>query len=183
MILDPKDELPALDWRTRAMVRATAKKFYKKTGWGIQIRSGLRSCVRQNELYAQGRTTPGNIVTNAPGCRSWHVSGRAIDFRPFHPKTGEIIANGYHPLYKIMGNIWKEEGGTWGGDFSGLFDPGHLEWHPDVSIDEICPTGTPCSRFQVDNRMPIWAYFAAGTLLIGTGVFGYVALRPAQSAR
>lgn len=38
-----------------------------------------RSWQRQNELYAQGRTTPGNIVTNAKGGESPHQYGLAAD--------------------------------------------------------------------------------------------------------
>ena len=38
-----------------------------------------RSIEVQNELYAQGRTKPGNIVTNAPGGTSYHNYGMAVD--------------------------------------------------------------------------------------------------------
>ena len=39
----------------------------------------LRSFERQAELYAQGRTIPGNKVTNAPEGFSWHNYGLAVD--------------------------------------------------------------------------------------------------------
>jgi len=42
--------------------------------------SGLRSVEDQDKLYAQGRTTPGDIVTNARGGQSYHNFGIAIDF-------------------------------------------------------------------------------------------------------
>jgi peptidoglycan LD-endopeptidase CwlK len=41
---------------------------------------GLRSFEDQDELYAQGRTKPGNIVTNARGGDSLHNYGLAADF-------------------------------------------------------------------------------------------------------
>jgi peptidoglycan L-alanyl-D-glutamate endopeptidase CwlK len=42
--------------------------------------SGFRSVDEQNELYAQGRTKPGAIVTKAKGGQSNHNFGIAIDF-------------------------------------------------------------------------------------------------------
>jgi peptidoglycan LD-endopeptidase CwlK len=41
---------------------------------------GLRTWDQQDELYAQGRTSPGNIVTNARGGDSWHNYGLACDY-------------------------------------------------------------------------------------------------------
>jgi peptidoglycan L-alanyl-D-glutamate endopeptidase CwlK len=42
----------------------------------------LRSPEEQDDLYAQGRTKPGPIVTNARAWQSWHQFGRAIDSVP-----------------------------------------------------------------------------------------------------
>jgi peptidoglycan L-alanyl-D-glutamate endopeptidase CwlK len=39
----------------------------------------LRTIAEQNKLYAQGRTAPGKIVTNARGGLSYHNYGLAID--------------------------------------------------------------------------------------------------------
>jgi peptidoglycan L-alanyl-D-glutamate endopeptidase CwlK len=41
---------------------------------------GLRDWDTQDELYAQGRTKPGSIVTNARGGDSWHNYGLAADY-------------------------------------------------------------------------------------------------------
>ena len=46
----------------------------------------LRTFAEQNVLYAQGRTKPGKIVTNAKGGLSYHNYGMAIDI--------VLIANG-----------------------------------------------------------------------------------------
>lgn len=40
---------------------------------------GLRTWEEQNALYAQGRTAPGKIITNAKGGQSWHNFGLAVD--------------------------------------------------------------------------------------------------------
>lgn len=44
---------------------------------------GLRTITEQRKLYAQGRDTPGKIVTNAPGGYSFHNYGLAWDFVVF----------------------------------------------------------------------------------------------------
>jgi hypothetical protein len=48
-------------------------------GMDIRITEGYRSPERQNELYAQGRTTPGKIVTWAKAGESYHQSRKAFD--------------------------------------------------------------------------------------------------------
>lgn len=45
----------------------------------VQVFEGLRTHGRQAELYAQGRTAPGPIVTNAAPGTSWHNFGLAAD--------------------------------------------------------------------------------------------------------
>ena len=46
----------------------------------MRIVQGLRTFEEQNALYAQGRTTSGDIVTQAKGGQSFHNYGLAIDF-------------------------------------------------------------------------------------------------------
>lgn len=41
---------------------------------------GFDTYAAQNALYAQGRTKPGRVVTNAPGGYSAHNFGLAVDF-------------------------------------------------------------------------------------------------------
>lgn len=48
----------------------------------FRVVQGLRSSQAQAALYAQGRTTPGAIVTNAPPGFSWHEYGLAVDIVP-----------------------------------------------------------------------------------------------------
>ena len=49
--------------------------------FGIPRYGGLRSESDQNELYAQGRTAPGNIITHIDGTirKSYHQTGKAFD--------------------------------------------------------------------------------------------------------
>lgn len=59
--------LPEVQPIARALVQKAAQ-----SGIQIKIISGLRSFAEQNELYAQGRTKPGPIVTNVRGGYSNH---------------------------------------------------------------------------------------------------------------
>ncbi|MCL6630685.1 MAG: M15 family metallopeptidase, partial [Armatimonadetes bacterium] len=61
---------------------------------GIQVKlvSGYRSQEEQDQLYAQGRTMPGKIVTNARGGYSWHNFGLAADYA--FVKDGHLTWNG-----------------------------------------------------------------------------------------
>jgi peptidoglycan LD-endopeptidase CwlK len=52
----------------------------KAAGIPFLLFMGLRTFETQDELYAQGRTTPGKIVTNARGGDSWHNYGLAADY-------------------------------------------------------------------------------------------------------
>ena len=55
---------------------------------------GLRTPAEQERLYAQGRSEPGRVVTNARGKpipQSFHCYGRAIDWVP----AKQVKDNGY----------------------------------------------------------------------------------------
>lgn len=46
------------------------------------VTSGTRTYLEQDALYAQGRTTPGKIITKAKGGQSNHNFGIAVDLAP-----------------------------------------------------------------------------------------------------
>ena len=78
-----------------------------------RISQGLRTIQEQNELYAQGRTKKGNIVTNAKGGESWHNFGVAIDLC-FINTDGSIDFN----VPDRVGNMAKEFKLEWGAKWS-----------------------------------------------------------------
>lgn len=108
--------------------------FAASKGISAKVVSTLRSCSQQNALWDQGRGGAGPIVTDAKGCQSWHVWGRAAD----------LVIDGPLSDYAVLGDQWKRWGGVWGGDFP-IGDFGHFEWHPGIAhVSEICPSGAEC---------------------------------------
>ena len=83
---------------------------------------GFRTRARQDAIYAQGRTTPGPIVTHATAEESAHCRGCAVDlcFDGGHPYVGD--------WQKFGACVHSVPGLTWGGDFSTIHDYGHVEW-------------------------------------------------------
>jgi hypothetical protein len=64
-------------------VRAKAEQLMelcRKNGLSLLITETLRTKAEQDALFAQGRTAPGKIVTNAEYPRSAHCWGVAFDF-------------------------------------------------------------------------------------------------------
>ena len=89
----------------------------------LRITQGLRTVEEQNKLYAQGRTTGGNIVTNAKGGYSMHNYGLAIDIAVV-ASDGSIDWN-YN--MKPLSVIAERYGITWGGNFKSIKDAPHFE--------------------------------------------------------
>ncbi len=109
----------------------------RELGADFRITEGYRSPERQNELYAQGRTKPGPIVTNARGGQSKHQTGRAIDI-VWQGGKGINNRNQEGTLYdpvqlekiaRIFQQAGREQGVTvkWGGDFKSIYDGPHFE--------------------------------------------------------
>lgn len=91
-------------------------------GHPMRITEGYRSIDRQNQLYAQGRTTKGLRVTNAKGGESLHNYGVAADF--VFRKEGYGASNA---LWETFGMIAEKYGFEWGGRWTSFPDRPHLE--------------------------------------------------------
>lgn len=96
----------------------------EKNGIPIKITESLRTAKRQDELYAQGRTVSGNIVTNAKGSdyNSFHQWGIAFD----------VCINDADNAYDIeklkkVGELGKSIGLEWGGDWENFVDMPHFQ--------------------------------------------------------
>jgi peptidoglycan L-alanyl-D-glutamate endopeptidase CwlK len=95
---------------------------------GIEIRvtQGLRSWGEQEALYAQGRTLPGPIVTNAMPGYSWHNFGLAVDVAPFDA-AGQPDWNAADPAWRKIITLGESIGLYSGDEFLHCKDEPHFQ--------------------------------------------------------
>lgn len=98
----------------------------REAGITIKVISGLRTYAEPDTLYAQGRTKPGNKVTNAKGGHSNHNFGIAFDVGVFE---GSAYL-GDSPKYKVVGVLGMQLGLEWGGNWKDLVDQPHFQLRP-----------------------------------------------------
>ncbi|WP_068786603.1 M15 family metallopeptidase [Paenibacillus phocaensis] len=111
------------------IVRLATEKLIERSfarGVPILITQGLRTIAEQDALYAQGRTKPGQIVTNARGGYSFHNFGVAIDFCLLKP-DGKSVSWEVGRDWMIVVEIAKALGFAWGGDWTSFKDYPHFE--------------------------------------------------------
>ena len=85
----------------------------------------LRTNEEQDAEYAKGRAKPGKIVTNAKAGQSKHNTGRAFDIAISNP-DGSLNWDTASEAWHRVGEIGKELGLTWGGDWK-MKDMPHFE--------------------------------------------------------
>lgn len=135
----PVTELhPIVAAKQQELIAQTAK-----VGITILITDGFRSTEEQNNLYEQGRSTDGLVVTQVRGGHSYHNYGLAIDFA-LRTKQGEVV---WDMKYDGNGNsksdwlevvaIAKKLGFSWGGDWEEFKDYPHLQMDFGYSIREL----------------------------------------------
>lgn len=106
-----------------------------KVGIEVLIYCTWRSNAEQDELYKQGRTKPGKIVTNARGGMSWHNWKRAFDFVPL--VSGKPAWNSTS-LYKQCGEIGESLGLEWAGRWTGsLRETAHMQYTKGKTIADM----------------------------------------------
>lgn len=104
-------------------------------GWPMFVTAGLRTDDEQKALYAQGRSTPGDIVTNCNGVttKSMHQRqadgyGHAIDCAFLDdPMTVKIETWDDKQPWQVYGVLGEAFGLTWGGRWVSITDRPHLE--------------------------------------------------------
>lgn len=83
----------------------------KDAGLDVLVTCTRRTEAEQTALYAQGRTAPGHVVTNAKAGQSAHNYGLAIDIVPM--VNGKPDWNGLDPIWKQIGELGEAAGLTW----------------------------------------------------------------------
>jgi peptidoglycan LD-endopeptidase CwlK len=101
-------------------------------GITVKIICGHRTYEEQDELYAQGRTKHGNIVTKAKGGQSMHNFGTAFDVGIFDGR--EYL--GDSPDYEKVGKIGEALGLEWGGHWKFIDEP-HFQMTEGRSLTQL----------------------------------------------
>lgn len=125
--------LPIVAEKARSMLLACAAD-------GLDII--VTSCYRDNEsqamLYAQGRTTPGKIVTNARPGESWHNHRCAFDVVPI--RNGKPVwgtAGADLELWMRVGEIGESVGLEWAGRWKRFREFPHFQYTGGLTIAQL----------------------------------------------
>jgi peptidoglycan LD-endopeptidase CwlK len=152
--VDPRSEkviatlLPDVQPIARALVQKAAL-----SGIRIKVISGFRTYAEQDALYAQGRTTPGSIVTKAKAGYSNHNFGIAFDI-------GVFEGNAYlddSPKYKAVGVLGTDLGLEWGGNWKTMVDQPHFQLRPSWASNMTEKAMLAELRIRVAGALPIYA--------------------------
>ncbi|RDW15024.1 M15 family metallopeptidase [Oceanobacillus chungangensis] len=109
----------------------------------LVITDEFRTFEEQDALFERGRTTQGNIVTNARAGETYHNYGLAIDYALIN-EAGDYIwdttydgnNNGISDWFEVA-ELAKDLGFEWGGDWSGFKDYPHLQMTFGLSIHQL----------------------------------------------
>lgn len=110
----------------RPDVRANCEVFLelcREEGLNVLVTQTLRDDEYQASLYAQGRTKPGSKVTNSK-VTTFHGKGLAFDFCK-NRKGHEFDDDRF---FERCGEIAKQIGFSWGGDWRSFPDRPHIQW-------------------------------------------------------
>jgi hypothetical protein len=122
--------------------------------------SGLRTAAQQNQLWAQGRTAPGQVVTNAKAGQSNHNYGLAVDIVPYaQGDEGALNWDTTSPEFTAMVAAMKVQGLVWGGDWIHFPDYDHFQ------MPTIPPSPSPAMIADYadgENLGSIWQKAAEG---------------------
>jgi peptidoglycan L-alanyl-D-glutamate endopeptidase CwlK len=130
------DLVPSVQTAAEAALAECAAK-----GLDVLVTCTYRSPADQNALYAQGRTAPGAIVTNARAGQSMHQYRCALDIVPM--RYGKCVWNGSDPVWQQIAAVFKAHGFEWGEDW--------------VSFKEM-------PHFQITGGHPLSYFQGGGTL-------------------
>ena len=124
------DLIPPAKARVQAFLEAA-----KKQGIDLLVTSTYRDNASQDALYAQGRTKPGKIVTNAKAGQSWHNYKCAVDVVP-------IVAG--KPRWDVKDEVWQQVGALgkaagleWAGDWKRFKEYPHFQYTGGLTLAQL----------------------------------------------
>ena len=124
----------------------------------IRVVQALRSWHEQDLLYAQGRTTPGKVVTNCKGGDSYHNFAMAVDcvpsqFAPDQPYNPDW--NPSHATWKRMEAIGVSLGLNSGALWRSFPDDPHFQLTGQFPVG--APDGEVRQLFKDGGMAAIWS--------------------------
>jgi peptidoglycan L-alanyl-D-glutamate endopeptidase CwlK len=121
------------NWIAECQIMAAAH------GYEYKAISGNRTWEEQAKIYAQGRTSPGKIVTNAKPGYSNHNFGIAVDMGVF--KNGKYLdefnpseSEAFHKKAAIIADKYNIE---WGGNWKSFKDYPHFEYKTGKTLTQM----------------------------------------------
>lgn len=126
---DLKDLLPVVAAKASAFVAEC-----KAQGIDVLITSTLRDGEAQAALYAQGRTKPGRIVTNAKAGQSWHNHACAFDFVPV--VNGKAMWDDAR-TFDRCGVIAESVGLEWAGRWTKFKEAAHCQYTGGLTLADL----------------------------------------------
>ena len=124
-----EDLHPAVEKLARAFVTKCAA-----AGVDVLITSTYRDHESQAALFAQGRTTPGKIVTNARPGQSWHNWRCAFDFVPL--VNGKAQWNDA-ATFDRCGLIAESVGLEWAGRWKRFRELAHCQYTGGLKLADL----------------------------------------------
>jgi peptidoglycan LD-endopeptidase CwlK len=122
----------------------------------LQVTQGYRTFAQQDALYAQGRTAPGKIITDAIGAQSSHCYGYAVDVVPEDIMPGQPDWDLGHAAWKKILATAPSVGLAEGALFRTFPDSPHLYLQelPATPNDEMYTT------FRESGLQAVWQSWA-----------------------
>lgn len=127
---DLDELLPEVKKRVQRFI--TTCKF---EGVDLLVTSTYRDNESQDALYAQGRTLPGKIVTNAKAGQSFHNYRCAVDVVPL--VAGKPRWDAKDPIWQKVGRLGKAAGLEWAGDWKRFREFAHFQYTGGLTLAQL----------------------------------------------
>lgn len=124
------DLIPPAKTRVQAFLNAA-----KSAGIDLLVTSTYRDNASQEALYAQGRTAPGKIVTNAKAGQSWHNYRCAVDVVPI--VAGKPRWDVKDEVWQQVGKLGKAAGLEWAGDWKKFKEYPHFQYTGGLTLAQL----------------------------------------------
>ena len=104
-------------------------------GIDLLVTSTFRDHESQGELYEQGRTKPGKVVTNAKPGESWHNYRCAVDVVPL--VNGKPNWDGSDPIWQTIGELGEQAGLEWAGRWHSFKELAHFQYTGGLTLADL----------------------------------------------